>query len=92
MLVSIKCLGKGWNSLFQMQCQVLLNWDHGMVLCEQLGRCVSSLMLKGRGMADVFCPAPGYMVCPTLVLIRLFHKLIKLTTFVENYPLWFFSS
>ena len=100
MLVSIKCQEKGWNSLFQMQCQLLLNWDHGMVLFEQLNRCVSSLMMKGRGLTDVFCPAPGYMVCPapgytlspTLMLVRLLHKLIKLATLVENYPLfWFFA-
>lgn len=91
-LVSIKWQEKGWNGLFQMQCQLLLSWDHRMVLWEQLSRCVSSLMLKGRGLPDVFCPAPGYIVCLTLVLVRLLHKLIRLATLVENYPLfWFFA-
>lgn len=90
MLVSIKYQKKGWNSLLQMQCQLLLNWDQGIVLCEQLSRCVSSLILKRRGLTDVFFLAPGYMACLTLVLIRLLHKLIKLATLVENYPLFCF--
>lgn len=84
MLVSIKCQEKGWNGFFQLQSQLRLTYSHGMVLCKQLSRCVSLLMLKGRGLTDVFCPAPAYMVCPALVLVKLLCKLIKLTTLVEN--------